>query len=51
MKSRRMRCVGHVVRMEMTKNVKIFVGKYEGKRSLGRIALDRKIILKRGFFF
>jgi hypothetical protein len=36
-KSRRMRWVGHVVRMRETRNAyKILVGKPEGKRSLGR---------------
>jgi hypothetical protein len=36
-KSRRMRLEGHVARMEEKRNVyKIFVGKSEGKRPLGR---------------
>ena len=36
-KSRRMRCAGHVARMEENKDVyRVLVGKREGKRSLGR---------------
>ena len=36
-KSRRMRWVGHVARMEEGRGVhKVLVGKYEGKRPLGR---------------
>jgi hypothetical protein len=37
MKSRRMRWVGHIARVGKLRNAyKIFVGKYEGKRSLGK---------------
>jgi hypothetical protein len=36
-KSRRMRLAGHVARMEETRNAyRIFLGKPEGKRPLGR---------------
>jgi hypothetical protein len=35
-KSRRMRWVGHVARMEEMRNAYILVGKPEGKRPLGR---------------
>jgi hypothetical protein len=36
-KSRRMRCVGHVARVGEVRGVyKVLVGKYEGKRLLGR---------------
>jgi hypothetical protein len=37
MKSRRMRCAGHIARMGETRNAyRILVGKPEGKRPLGR---------------
>ena len=37
LKSRRLRCVGHVARMEESRNVyRVLVGKPEGKRPLGR---------------
>jgi hypothetical protein len=35
-KSRRMRWVGHVARMETRKTYRLLVGKAEGKRPLGR---------------
>jgi hypothetical protein len=36
-KSRRMRCAGHVARMGEKRNAyRIFVGKPEGKREIGR---------------
>jgi hypothetical protein len=35
-KSRRMRCAGHVARMGRKNTYRIFVGKPEGKRPLGR---------------
>jgi hypothetical protein len=53
MKSRRMRCAGHVTRMGTKRNVyRILVGKPEGKRTLGRprrrwvynIKMDRREI-------
>jgi hypothetical protein len=46
-KSRRMRLVGHVARVEEMKNAyKILVGKPEGKRQLGRQGIDERMILK-----
>jgi hypothetical protein len=45
-KSRRMRCAGHVARMGEKKNsYRLLVGKQEGKRALGRPR--RRWILKR----
>jgi hypothetical protein len=46
-KSRRMRCAGHVARMRERRGVyKILVGKPEGKRPLGRSGVDGRIILR-----
>jgi len=39
-KSRRMRCVGHVARMEEERGVyRVLIGSPEGKRLLGRLRL------------
>jgi hypothetical protein len=47
MKSRRMRWTGHVARAGEARNAyKILVGKFEGKRPLGRSRLGGKIILQ-----
>jgi hypothetical protein len=35
-KIRRLECLGHVIRMDETKSVKIFEGKLEGRRGRGR---------------
>ncbi len=46
-KSRRMRWVGHVARMEEGRGVhKVLVGKPEGKRPLGEQDVDGRIILR-----
>jgi hypothetical protein len=42
-KSSRMRWTGHVACME--KWLQSLVGKHEGRRPLGRVDIDRKIIL------
>ena len=45
-KSRRMRWAGHVARMGEERGAyKVLVGKPEGKRPLGRLGVDRWIIL------
>jgi hypothetical protein len=46
-KSRRMRCAGHVARMGDSRSVyRVLVGKPERKRSLEDTGLDGKIILR-----
>jgi len=46
-KSRRMRWAGHVARMGEDRVVhRVLVGKPEGKRPLGRLRLDGRIILR-----
>jgi hypothetical protein len=48
LRSRRMRWVGNIARLGEMRNVyKIFVGKPEGKRLLGRRSADGRIISKR----
>jgi hypothetical protein len=45
-KSRRMRWAGHAASIGGIRNAyKILFGKHEGKRSLGRLRVDSKIIL------
>jgi len=46
-KSRRMRLAGNVARMGERRGVyRVLVGKTEGKRSLGRLMVDGRIILR-----
>jgi len=46
-KSRRMRCAGHVARIGGKKRcIQVLVGKPEGKRPLGRPGVDGRIILR-----
>jgi len=46
-KSRRMSWAGHVARIgEMRNAYKMLVGKPEGKRPLGNVGVDKRIILK-----
>jgi hypothetical protein len=46
MNSMRMRCAGSVARMGEMKNAyRILVGKYEGKRPLGKLGVGVKMIL------
>ena len=46
-KSRRMRWAGHVARMEEGRGVhRVLVGKPEGKRPLGDLDVDGRIILR-----
>jgi hypothetical protein len=46
-KSRRMRCAGHVARMGEDRGVhRVLVGKPEGKRPLGRPDVDGRILIR-----
>jgi hypothetical protein len=45
-KLRRMRWAGHAARMEMRNTYKMLVRNSEGKRPLGKLDLDERILLK-----